>query len=334
MISDQELLAMYWPKDDKEFLRILSGKDRGFLAQFMAHLRAIFTGNYRAIRKNKGNGQPFYDSFSGTWRDANGQVLNTERQIRLEIDYLKRQLLEVTRRYINASVLDNKGRPTIPPELIGQWEARVSRLILNSNIRAYGIGFGNPKESNYQSLQGHIFGELKYLSNFAKEIEQGELKRYDPLTRIAMYADSLLLSYSQGDIAGRQDDDWEGWRQLDPYAAHCPECPTYVTNGYVDKSDIMAIGCCSTCGRNCKCSIRWRRKKEVYYQDLVGINADLLTKAQIADMNFQYYKRMGLENREHARRYVILKRSLGHSEALNQVKALYNLTGNDQTGQQ
>lgn len=325
MITKEELFISTFPRDQQDFLRVLSGTDRGFFNQFLGSLRAIVKGDLSGLRRLKKSGEPYYDVFTGTWRDFNGQKLNTDRQIKLEIAHTKRQLTQVTREAIRADRLDSRGRPTIPPELINKWQRKVGKIITESNIRAYGIGFGNPKVADYQKIEGHTFNQIKYLEEFAKQLEMGELKKYDPISRISMYADSILQGYSKGDIDGRDSSIFEGWRQLDPYAAHCPECPGYATDGYVNLSDLMPIGNCSTCMARCKCTIKWRKKKEMYYSDLVGVNADLLSKGKIAEINFQYYARMGLKTKEQARRYSILKRSLGHAEALNQVKMKYNL---------
>lgn len=317
MLTGDQLYAILYPKNDDQFYKILSGYDRGFMKQFLGAVRAIARGDFAALRRRRKNNEPYYDTLTGSWRGADGQYLPAEKQIRSEIKRLEKQLVDLTRRYLRDKVRDNHDRPTIPGELLEEWQRKAAQIIINGNIRAYSIGKGS--ELEYDRISAHVKSELNFLENFSKDIEQNTLKRYSIVDRIGMYADSVLLGFSQGDINGRSNEEWEGWRRLDPSAAHCPECPTYATDGYVNPSEIMPIGCCSSCMRNCRCTITWRRKKEVYYQDLLGINANLLDRAQLAEINFKYYKRLGLDTKAEARRYVILKRSLGHQGALEQV---------------
>lgn len=317
-LNSDELYGILYPKNDQQFMKILSGYDRGFMKQFLGAVRAIAKGDFAAIRRRKLNNEPYYDTFTGSWRGADGQIIPAEKQIRSEIKELKKQLVSLTRRYLRENARDNHDRPTIPKgKLLDEWQRKAAEIIINGNIRAYSIGKGSQLE--YDGISAHVKEELDYLQGFSKAIEENNLRRYSIVDRISMYADSVLLAYSAGDINNRSDLEWEGWRQLDPQAAHCPDCPNYATDGYVKPSEIQPIGCCSVCRSNCRCQIKWRKRKEAYYQDLVGINANLLDKAKIAEINFRYYKRLGLDTKNEARRYVILKRSIGHAAALEQV---------------
>ena len=194
-----------------------------------------------------------YDTRSGAYIRDNGvrvpktqilSILPREQRI------LERKLENHTKQLLNG---------TIDPFT---WERRVKSDLKQSHLKMVALGSGG-KEGITARHKGQVGAALRQeynlLFDFRKEIQRGKLSDKQVLARAKSYSRSVSQSYYRSEQLSRaQGGATLGRRVLDVNAKHCPQCPGYVTNGFVPIDEIVPPGTRCDCRGNCKCTVVYR----------------------------------------------------------------------------
>jgi hypothetical protein len=108
-----------------------------------------------------------------------------------------------------------------------------------------------------RGMDGKPYG-IKHLT---REWLDGTVSPAQLKARLALYAQSGIVSYSQAEI---KDQSQRGMSQAKRFLSaggmHCAECVDYAARGWVNLSDVVPIGVACSCRNNCLCRIEYQKK--------------------------------------------------------------------------
>jgi hypothetical protein len=145
---------------------------------------------------------------------------------------------------------------------IGEFQARMAQSLKDSHIRLAMLGAGGEKSMNPQQY-GHLGQGLKkqykFLYQFGKDLEGGNLSEKRILARSAQYAQSANTAFHQAEFTARGKQGFYAKRLLDPQAKHCPECIGYQRLQWTLISLVTPPGVNCTCGGRCRCRLIFQK---------------------------------------------------------------------------
>lgn len=114
------------------------------------------------------------------------------------------------------------------------------------------------------------YGSLRYLT---QQISRGELTPAQIRERAGRIGNHAYAHFHRAEQLSRAQGGFSlGWRRLDPGSKHCPDCPTYATDGWVSISEIVPVGDGCVCNGRCRCAISYRKAtpEELFMMGLGG----------------------------------------------------------------
>jgi len=146
---------------------------------------------------------------------------------------------------------------------LADWQRFMASDLYHSHLRMTQAGAGTAAGLNAEHLRrlgDRLSAEFTALSGFAAAIAIGSVSAIAMIARASRYATNTGASYYDAEHALRvSQGGWQGRRSLDPGADHCPECPGYVTDGFVAAAEVVPKGDRCSCRGNCRCLVIWRR---------------------------------------------------------------------------
>jgi hypothetical protein len=96
------------------------------------------------------------------------------------------------------------------------------------------------------------------IKHLTREWLDGTVSPAQLKARLALYAKSGIVSYSQAEIKDNAQRGMNKARRfLSAAGMHCAECVEYASRGWVNLSDVIAIGVACSCRGNCLCGIEY-----------------------------------------------------------------------------
>lgn len=155
-----------------------------------------------------------------------------------------------------------------------QWQDDMTRDLIRSHFRMGQAGAGGASRltpNHLQRIRDNIRDEFENFRRFADDLANGRLSEKMALHRAGRYGQGSGSSYYNAEQL-RYDEGWLAWRRLDPVADHCPDCPGHATNGWVPASTVVPVGMQCRCRGNCRCSVQYRRRRNVNLSDVLPID--------------------------------------------------------------
>lgn len=191
-----------------------------------------------------------YSPKTGQFINENGRFVSRASVIKLideQQQSLKKALINNAKKY-------NKGFLTLD-----EWQANHIELIKLANLRMTILGAGGKKQTtkkHYGAMGSTLKKEWESLSNFTKEIVDGNLSPKQIAFRAGMYSQSSSTAFYKSEFLTKSNEGFnKAKRLLDPQAHHCPECISYQQKRWIDINKIVPPGTNCSCRGNCRCVI-------------------------------------------------------------------------------
>ena len=177
-------------------------------------------------------------------------VINEERS------QLESRLIKITTKYIDGQTEQN------------EWQRQVLQAIKEANLRSMTIAAGGKAALNqiphnsfyFQQVRSDLKGIGRRFSDMASLHANGERTDWQLIGWMKYRSASVFRTFSRAEQLTRLGTQGanEAWRTMDPSSHHCPDCPSFITGGFVPIEEVIAIGVNCICGGRCRCRIRYR----------------------------------------------------------------------------
>ena len=194
-----------------------------------------------------------YNTITGEYTDDRGNKVSTARIS---------AIIESDRRFLERKIKSQTEQLIKNEITVFQWERSIQSQLKESHLKLAALGAGGKKgitPRHRGQLGAALRQEYNRLFDFRKEIQAGRLSEKQILQRAKFYSRSVSQSYYRSQQLSRaMGGATLAKRTLDPTAKHCPECPTYVTKGFIPIEQVIPAGTKCSCHGNCKCRVTYR----------------------------------------------------------------------------
>lgn len=197
----------------------------------------------------------YWDRTVGRFRDSGGRFVS-DKSVRGVVDDIadgaSARMADLSRRLIADNVT------------LAQWQTGMRQLIKESQTATSVIALGGSKQMTPQkwgSIGHAVRDQYAYLDDFAAGIASGDIPLGDGLVaRAALYGQQARAAFEVQRGHSDKDIGYQYERNvLDAAAAHCDQCASLSSQGWVPIGTLTPIGS-RTCLANDRCSIERRFK--------------------------------------------------------------------------
>ncbi|MDJ0723753.1 MAG: hypothetical protein QNJ38_01415 [Prochloraceae cyanobacterium] len=194
-----------------------------------------------------------YNTLTGEYTDDRGNKVSTQRIS---------AIIESERRFLERKIKSQTEQLIKNDATVFEWERSIQAQLKQSHLKLAALGAGGKNgitPRHRGQLGAALRQEYNLLFDFRKDIQAGKLSEKQILNRARFYSRSVSQSYYRSQQLSRaMGGATLAKRELDPTAKHCPECPKYVTNGFVPIEQVVPTGTRCSCRGNCKCRVIYR----------------------------------------------------------------------------
>ena len=134
-------------------------------------------------------------------------------------------------------------------------EVRTTQAIAHATAKG---GWSQMTQSDWGRVGNEVKRQVKYLNNFAKDIETGKVPLDGRLTaRADLYPQAARNTYSRTEGASRQEAGLKQERNILGDADHCDGCLEATAEGWVDIGSLVPVGQ-RDCMSRCHCHLEYR----------------------------------------------------------------------------
>ncbi|MEM9948576.1 MAG: hypothetical protein AAF810_21280 [Cyanobacteria bacterium P01_D01_bin.36] len=243
--------------DETDLTALLDEANQDAARQLSEFIAAVALASALALLSNPTPGIRY---FTPRQRYYRGRTSVPQERIQQLIDNHRRQSSRRTLRHARDLLGD---RITLR-----DYHQRMARDIVNGHIRMMQLGAGGRRQvtnAHWERLKDQLYGDgpgrgdLRRLQRHVERIQNGTLTEAQIRDRSRRYGANVAPSYEDARHSSLvQDGRWEGRRFLDPFAAHCEDCPAYEQPDWAPASEIVPVGSACRCRGNCRCRTEFR----------------------------------------------------------------------------
>ena len=145
---------------------------------------------------------------------------------------------------------------------ITQFEIAMRELLKSGHVVAASVGKGGRRrmtKADWGRVGAKLRDEYRYLSRFARKIEQGRISKLLTTSRAQLYAAGLNVSFYKAftdeQVQGRAEEKPKVRRVLHATES-CDGCRRYAAKGWISVNQMPLIGELE-CGNFCKCTLEF-----------------------------------------------------------------------------
>lgn len=204
-------------------------------------------------------GKVTYDPATGRYRSQYGGFLSAvdlKMVINEERSHLESRLIKITQKYLDKATDEN------------EWQRQVMQAIKEANLRSMTIAAGGKAAISqiphnrfyFQQVRADLKNIAKGFSKMAELHKNGDRTDGQLIGWMKYKSSSVFRAFSRAEQLTRLSVQGanQAIRSLDPVSRHCPDCPSYVTDGWVAIEEIVNLGVACRCGGRCRCKVRFR----------------------------------------------------------------------------
>lgn len=194
----------------------------------------------------------FFSPKDGRYRKANGQLVSAA-QVRAELD---RSLLKTAQRTKMLGDDLRAGRMSLEA-----WRFEMRAAIKDANLRGAALakgGWERMTQEDFGRVGQLIREEYKALEQWVEEIKTGLPLDGRLRTRGQLYVQAGRATYHKVQEVEMARRGMEQERSVLHPADHCDECVAEADVGWRPVGEMIPIGS-RTCGRNCRCTVEYKR---------------------------------------------------------------------------